>query len=134
MKTQHELKAKVLRYLVGGASTTVLTWGSVWVLVEWFDLHYLIATNAATVIAYLYSYFVNKVFVFQNKDRDHVFKGTQFLILQLSLVAFTNVFMYVAVSMLDANYMFAVIVVSIINAFTSFTLMQTLIFFSRQST
>jgi putative flippase GtrA len=116
------------RYLIGGASTTVLCWGCVWAFVELAGLHYLVSTNLATFIAYFYSYGVNKLFVFEDKEAGHVVKGSKFLALQLTLVGLTNIFMYTTVSIADINYMISVVVISVINAAISFFVMRSAIF------
>ena len=122
------LKKHILRYLVGGASTTILCWSFVWGFVELAEFHYLVATNLATFIAYFYSYGVNKIFVFEDQENNHVLKGSKFLALQLTLVAFTNLFMFVAVSLAAVHYMIAVVAISVINAVISFLVMRAAIF------
>lgn len=117
-----------IRYLIGGASTTVLTWSCVWAFVQLAGFHYLVSTNLATAIAYFYSYAVNKLFVFEDKEAGHVVKGSKFLALQITLVAFTNIFMFVTVSIAGINYMISVVVVSVINAAISFFVMRSAIF------
>jgi putative flippase GtrA len=128
MSDQKPIAHHAVRYLIGGASTTVLTWSCVWAFVELAGLHYLVSTNLATVVAYFYSYAVNKLFVFEDKEAGHVVKGSKFLALQLTLVVFTNIFMFVTVSFVGINYMISVIVVSVINAAISFFVMRSAIF------
>jgi putative flippase GtrA len=128
MSDRKPIAHHAIRYLIGGASTTVLTWSCVWAFVDLAGLHYLISTNLATVIAYFYSYAVNKLFVFEDKEAGHVLKGSKFLALQLALVVFTNIFMFVTVSFVGINYMISVIVVSVINAAISFFVMRSAIF------
>jgi putative flippase GtrA len=128
MSDQKPIAHHAVRYLIGGASTTVLTWSCVWAFVELAGLHYLVSTNLATVVAYFYSYAVNKLFVFEDKEAGHVVKGSKFLALQLTLVVFTNIFMFVTVSFAGINYMVSVVVVSVINAAISFFVMRSAIF------
>jgi putative flippase GtrA len=128
MSDQKPIAHHAVRYLIGGASTTVLTWSCVWAFVELAGLHYLVSTNLATVVAYFYSYAVNKLFVFEDKESGHVVKGSKFLALQLTLVVFTNIFMFVTVSFAGINYMVSVVVVSVINAAISFFVMRSAIF------
>ncbi|HIG38951.1 MAG: GtrA family protein [bacterium] len=123
-----DLQRHLMRYLVAGASTTVLCWGCVWLFVEAFGLHYLVSTNLATFCAYFYSYLVNKLFVFGDRKGRHVVKGSKFLTLQFTLLLFTNVFMFISVSMFNVHYMIAVIVVSVVNAMISFVVMRLAIF------
>ena len=125
-----DFKRHLFRYLIGGASTTILCWGCVWLFVEKIELHYLVSTNLATFCAYFYSYLVNKIFVFEDSAGGHVIKGSRFLFLQFSLLAFTNAFMYVSVSLLTVDYMIGVVIVSIINAVISFLVMRFTIFSS----
>jgi putative flippase GtrA len=116
------------RYLIGGISTTFLCWGAVWAFVEILNLHYLVSVNLATLCAYFYSYSINKFFVFGDASNQHVVKGSKFLLLQLTLLATTNLFMYVTVSLLGVNYMIAVIIISVANAIMSFFIMRSAIF------
>ncbi len=123
-----QLKRHLIRYILGGASTAVLTLGCVWIFIEVFKFHYLVSVNLATFVAYLYSYLVNKIFVFDDRQGGHVIKGSKFLILQLSMLAFANAFMFTSVSLLGFHYMPSVVAVSVIGAIISFTIMRILIF------
>jgi putative flippase GtrA len=128
MSNRKPMVKHALRYLVGGATTTVLTWSCVWAFVELAGFHYLVSTNLATLVAYFYSYAVNKLFVFEDKQAGHLVKGSQFLVLQLSLVVLTNAFMFVTVSLGNINYMISVVIISVINAAISFFVMRSAIF------
>lgn len=128
MSDRKPIAQQAFRYLIGGASTTILTWGCVWAFVELAGFHYLVSTNLATFIAYFYSYSVNKIFVFEDLEAGHVVKGSKFLGLQLTLVLFTNAFMFTAVSVAGVNYMIAVVAISVVNAAISFVVMRSAIF------
>jgi len=116
------------RYLVGGVTTTLLCWSAVWWFVEQLSIHYMISINLGTAVAYLYSYFINKIFVFRDPGAKHVAKGSKFLILQLSLVFTTNCIMYLAVSILGFHYMLMVMILTVVNALISFGVMRLVIF------
>ena len=122
------LAMQIARYLAGGLTTTVLTWSCVWLFVEIFHFHYLISINLATGCAYGYSYLVNKLFVFRDKEGGHLIKGSKFLSLQIGLLLTTNLFMFVTVSLLSIHYMISVVIISFINAAISFVLMRSKIF------
>ena len=128
MRNQTPIKQHAVRYLIGGVSTTILCWGCVWGFVELAGFHYLVSTNLATFIAYFYSYTVNKLFVFEDKQAGHVVKGSKFLTLQLTLVVLTNLFMFATVSLAGINYMTSVVVITVINAAISFFVMRSVIF------
>lgn len=121
-------KIHAFRYLIGGASTTVLCWGCVLLFVEFYHFHYLLSTNLATLVAYFYSYLVNKHFVFEDKNGDDVIKGSKFLVLQLCLLLFANAFMFTSVTLLGFHYLMPVVLVSVITAIIGFTVMRLSIF------
>ncbi|MFA0289506.1 GtrA family protein, partial [Vibrio sp. 10N.222.45.F7] len=66
---------QVIRYLIGGGSTAIINWSLVYIFVEFFRFHYLASMNSAIFIIYLYSYFINKYFVFNNYEKKHVRHG-----------------------------------------------------------
>lgn len=125
---KHRLHHQAARFLIGGMTTTVLCWAVIWLLVERLSVHYIISINLGTAIAYLYSYFINKVFVFRDQDNKHLRKGSRFLMLQLSLVLSTNVIMYLTVSIFGFHYMLMIVILSAINAIISFSVMRLAIF------
>lgn len=119
---------EIFKYIVGGLSTTVICWTTVFGLVEIFEIHYLLSVNIATVFVYLYSYMINKVFVFGDRGGQHVVKGSKFILLQVTLLALTNLLMFMSVSIYDIDYRVGVVVTSILNAVISYISMKSAIF------
>ncbi len=119
---------EIFKYIVGGLSTTVICWTTVFGLVEIFEIHYLLSVNIATGFVYLYSYMINKVFVFGDRGGQHVVKGSKFILLQVTLLALTNLLMFMSVSIYDIDYRVGVVVTSILNAVISYISMKSAIF------
>ena len=119
---------EIFKYIVGGLSTTVICWTTVFGLVEIFEIHYLLSVNIATGFVYLYSYMINKVFVFGDRGGQHVVKGSKFILLQVTLLALTNLLMFMSVSIYDIDYRVGVVVTSILNAVISYICMKSAIF------
>ena len=65
---------QLARYIVGGTSSAILLYSMIYVLVEFASIHYIISNNIATAFIYLYSYMVNKVFVFKARLQRRVKK------------------------------------------------------------
>ena len=125
---KNSLHHQAARFLVGGITTTVLCWTVIWLRVERLSIHYIISINLGTAAAYLYSYFINKIFVFGDQSDKHLRKGSKFLMLQLSLVLSTNVIMYLTVSIFGFHDMLMIVILSVINAIISFGVMRLTIF------
>ena len=119
---------EIFKYIVGGLSTTVICWTTVFGLVEIFEIHYLLSVNIATGFVYLYSYMINKVFVFGDRGGQHVVKGSKFILLQVTLLALTNLLMFMSVSIYDIDYRVGVVVTSVLNAVISYISMKSAIF------
>ena len=128
MSEQRQTLIEIFKYIVGGLSTTVICWTTVFGLVEIFEIHYLLSVNIATGFVYLYSYMINKVFVFGDRGGQHVVKGSKFILLQVTLLALTNLLMFMSVSICDIDYRVGVVVTSILNAVISYICMKSAIF------
>ena len=119
---------QMARYILAGCSTACISLLCVWLFTDGLGLHYLVSTNLATFTVYLYSYLVNKRFVFANRDTDHVFKGSKFITLQLVMLLFTNFAMFICVDYLGWHYMLSITGITAANAVISFTIMRSAIF------
>lgn len=93
----------------------------------------MVAINLGVGVAYFYSYFINKTFVFSDFNGGHVIKGSKFLLLQLSLLLTTNIITYIFVSQLNVHYMIVTVLMSVVNAALSFFIMRTSIFQKSQT-
>ena len=71
---------------------------------------------------------INKVFVFGDRGGQHVVKGSKFILLQVTLLALTNLLMFMSVSIYDIDYRVGVVVTSILNAVISYICMKSAIF------
>lgn len=98
-----------LRFAVAGITTTAVCWGSVIAFVELLNLHYLISNNLATLIAWVYAYFINKFFVFRNHKQKHIENVAKFIVLQALLLGWTNLILYLLVGRLGMHYVIIVI-------------------------
>ena len=123
----HEIH-QVVRYLVGGVSTAVINWSLVYYFVEYGDFHYLVSMNGAIAIIYLYSYLINKYFVFRDHAGSHLKQGSGFVIMRLSLLAAINAVVYIGVDIFSLNYMFIIVAASIAEAVVSFLIMKFVLF------
>lgn len=123
-----ELIFQLVRFILGGISTTCICWGSIVALVELGKLHYLLANNIGGSIALLYSYLINKYLVFKNRKRVHLKHGSKFVILQLLLIGLSNIILFVGVQCLEIHYFIVVVLMSIFLAALNFSIMKIAVF------
>jgi len=109
-----------IRYCLTGLTTTLVCWGSVIVFVEIFHIHYLISSNLATLIAWAYSYFVNKFYVFRTGRRKDAVDVVKFVVLQLLLLGWTNIVLYLFVGKLGVHYLGVVIINAVLMVLINF--------------
>jgi len=117
-----------LRFVIGGVSTMCVCWGSCIVLIELVDTHYLIANNIATIIAWIYSYFLNKHFVFKNKEKKHIENGSKFIALQASLLALTNLNLFILVDLIHLHYLPSIIGNAVLITLLNFFFLKRIVF------
>ncbi len=122
------LKAEGFRYILVGFTTTIIAWGTVLTLVEIFHIHYIISANVATFIAFIYTYFLNKYFVFKKREKTHLKHGTKFFLSQAFIWGFANITLYIGVDVLGFHYLEITIASTFILPVINFLLMKFMVF------
>ncbi len=122
------VSGEAMRFVLGSLSTTVVCWGSLICLVEIFHVHYLVSANFSTFIAYHYSFFLNKYFVFKQVETKYIKQGIKFLMSQIFLLFLGNIMLYTGVDLLHLNYLLVTVVMAGFLACLNFTLMKISVF------
>ena len=97
---------EIINYLIFGVLTTIVNYISYIILTKVCNIDYLVSTVIAQVIAIIFAYITNKIFVFQSKNLSkkeflkEMFSFFGFRILSLFL---DMGFMYLFVDMLHLN-------------------------------
>ena len=97
---------EIINYLIFGVLTTIVNYISYIILTKVCNIDYLVSTVIAQVIAIIFAYITNKIFVFQSKNLSkkeffkEMFSFFGFRILSLFL---DMGFMYIFVDMLHLN-------------------------------
>lgn len=120
-----DMREKVM-YLIFGVLTTLVSLVSYRLLTSVFLLHYLTATVVSWIIAVLFAFITNKLFVFNSYARDSksiLKEGTSFFFVRLVSLVLDLGIMYVMVDALGINDMvaklFATVVIITANYFAS---------------
>ena len=119
---------QLTRYGLAGLSSAVIILTLIYVFVEHLNLHYLLANNLAGACIYVYSFFVNKLFVFRNEKRSYGRQSSAFVFMRLALLIMANMILYCGVEVFGFHYMLMVIFISIVDAVIAFLIMKFMIF------
>lgn len=126
---------RVWRYLVAGGSAATADLGLLYVLTEWFGLHYLFSAALAFVVAFCVSFFLQKFWTFQDHsvERVHLQVGLYFVIAVANLLLNT-LLMYIFVEHLHLWYFAAQIFIGALLACGSFFISRNFVFHTRRTT
>lgn len=121
--------ARVCRFIISGGTAAVVDLGFLYLLTDWFGLHYLFSAVLAFIGAFGVSFSLQKFWTFQDDsvERVHVQLSISFAVAVVNLFLNTAL-MYFFVDTLHLWYMAAQIIVGILLAFESFFVFRYVIF------
>jgi putative flippase GtrA len=123
-----DLKIQLGKYLLGGLSTAILCWGGLFLFTEVFHIHYLASANMAGGGAFIYSYTINKFFVYRNCGNSHLAHGGKFTLLQMFLYALGNLLLYTGVDLCGFHYLWVIVLVAGMLSMINFIAMKHVVF------
>ena len=119
---------QLVRYIVGGVSTASIFWLVLVILIGVFSVHYFISNIIATAFVYLYSYLINKNYVFQDTRTKHVVIGSRFVVMRILLFVLANATLVAGVEVLDIYYIYMFVYIAVQDALISFLIMKFFLF------
>jgi len=122
------ISKETMRFLMGGITTAIVCWGSVVIFVELANLHYIVSSILATFIAWIYSYLINKYFVFKNNESNPIKQHFRFFLLQVILLGLGSLILFFEVHFLKFQYLLAVVLMSGLIAIINYLIMKYFIF------
>jgi len=126
---QIKKRGRVIRYLVSGGTATAANLIFLYVLTDGLGLWYLFSAILAFIGSFLISFFLQKLWTFQDKDKEQT-KRQLILSLLLALLnlAGNTFLMYLLVDFLGIWYMLAQAIVSALIAFWNYNVFRIFIF------
>ncbi|MFH1661806.1 MAG: glycosyltransferase [Candidatus Falkowbacteria bacterium] len=118
-----------VKYIISGGTAATTDLALLYVLTEFFNMHYLLSASIAFIIAFFISFFLQKFWTFRDNNREKIYK-------QMSLYLFvcvTNLFintggMYFLVDKFNIMYMVAQVIMGGLIAIFSFLIYRSFIF------
>ena len=118
---------RFIRYIVCGCGAAAINYTSFLLFCTVFKLHFSLSMFLAVVITWIYSFFANKFFVFQSKNRKNTRDAVLFVTQQGVLFLCSVGLMWIAVSGLGIHEALAWILVSGIILIFNYTGMSIII-------
>ncbi|TAL49397.1 GtrA family protein [Patescibacteria group bacterium] len=120
---------QVFRFLFAGGTAAVVDLGLLYVLVQIFQMWYLVAAIIAFIAAFSVSFIMQKFMTFGEYSRERIPKQlTLYLIIALANLVLNTFFMYVQVDIMRFHYLVAQILASGVIALYSFFVYKHLVF------
>ena len=108
------------KFCVVGTIGAIIDIGGLYILVEFFGLHYLLGAAISFTLAVINNYLLNKYWTFQNKSKNHTKQFICFLLVSIGGLLINLGIMYLLVEILFVWYLLAKAVASIIVLFWNF--------------
>jgi len=93
-------------------------------LINYFNLHYLIAYNVTAACTIVLSFITSKLFVFKDTHPGTKLQAFFYFIIQTSLYFLSNVLLFFLVSVMQINEMLAVVATGIAYSSLNFVLLR----------
>lgn len=121
--------AFVWRYLVAGGSAATVDLGLLYVLTEWFSVHYLLSAVLAFIVAFCVSFFLQKFWTFQDHSVERVHSQVVlYFVIAVANLGLNTLLMYILVEHLHLWYFAAQIIAGAFLACGSFFISRNFVF------
>lgn len=114
--SKDKIKALVL-YGIFGALTTAINIVIFWLLSDVITINYLVANALAWIIAVVFAFFTNKLYVFESRGMTKavvVKEFTEFILARAATGVLDMVFMYIGVSLLSWDQTITKVIINVI--------------------
>lgn len=121
----------VILYLFFGGLTFLICIGSYYVCAETLGMHYMVANAISWIIAVLFAYVTNRIFVFKSNARGfaQILKELWlFIACRLTTGGIEIVIMFIGVTMMNINDMFVKVIAQIIVILSNYVFSKLIIF------
>lgn len=118
----------ILRYLISGGFSSAIDIVLFSLLIEVFDLHYIISASISVTVSFVIRFYLQKVFAFKDRNLDVHRQIFMYSILYVLSIVITTILLYVFIDMLHLWYVLAQVMAIGIVAVVSFFVYRNVIF------
>lgn len=130
-KTESTL-IQLFRYTFVGGLAFIVDFGTLYLLTEFINLHYLISAAASFILGLLTNYFLSVKWVFSNRTIDS--KGIEFLlftVIGLIGLGLNELFLWIFTDLFSIYYLFSKIITAVFVYFWNFLARKYVLFNSK---
>lgn len=115
-------------YIVVGIATTAINFIIYYIVSKLLGIHYLASNIIAWVIAVLFAYIANRLWVFNSKNTQIIAEITSFILSRLFSLALESGLLFLAVDTLAINSVISKLIVALVVVITNYLTGKLLVF------
>ena len=119
---------EIINYLIFGGLTTLISIITYALFAKVFHIDYLISNVLSWIIAVLFAYITNKIFVFESKSKKNVKEITSFFFFRVVSLIMEMVILYVFVDMLHIDDLVTKIIAQVIVIVSNYVFSKLFVF------
>ena len=119
---------EIINYLIFGGLTTLISIVTYALFAKVFHIDYLISNVLSWIIAVLFAYITNKIFVFESKSKKNIKEITSFFFFRVVSLIMEMVILYVFVDMLHIDDLVTKIIAQIIVIVSNYVFSKVFVF------
>ena len=119
---------EIINYLIFGGLTTVVSIVTYALFAKVFYIDYLISNVLSWVLAVLFAYITNKIFVFESKSKKNVKEITSFFFFRIISLVMEMIILYIFVDMLHIDDLITKIIAQVIVIVANYVFSKVFVF------
>ena len=119
---------EIINYLIFGGLTTLISIFTYALFAKVFHIDYLISNVLSWIIAVLFAYITNKIFVFESKSKKNIKEITSFFFFRVVSLIMEMVILYIFVDMLHIDDLVTKIIAQIIVIVSNYVFSKVFVF------
>ena len=119
---------EIINYLIFGGLTTLISIITYALFVKVFHIDYLISNVLSWIIAVLFAYITNKIFVFESKSKKNIKEITSFFFFRVVSLIMEMVILYIFVDMLHIDDLVTKIIAQVIVIVSNYIFSKVFVF------
>ena len=119
---------EIINYLIFGGLTTVVSIATYALFAKVFHIDYLISNVLSWILAVLFAYITNKIFVFESKSKKNIKEITSFFFFRIVSLVMEMVILYIFVDMLHIDDLITKIIAQVIVIISNYVFSKVFVF------
>ena len=119
---------EIINYLIFGGLTTLISIVTYALFAKVFHIDYLISNVLSWILAVLFAYITNKIFVFESKSKKNIKEITSFFFFRVVSLIMEMIILYVFVDMLHIDDLVTKIIAQVIVIVSNYIFSKVFVF------